>query len=189
MSRLRGGGGRRWGPRRAAGKRQQGDVARTLDGHAEPALVAGTNSSHTPRENLAALLDKLREDVRTLVVDEVHLLDAKLADLLLAEILALAARTAAGTARTAAGSAFAARRSTVRLCFFRFLCHAILPFSLSQKFNSSLRRLFVQEPERESEPEPKRAHCGADAARRAVRAFRRASFGASSLRRGAPSNT
>src|ERR1700722_16003991 len=94
-----GGGAGRLGPRRSAGKRQQGDVARTLDGHAEPALVAGTNSSHTPRENLAALLDKLREDVRTLVVDEVHLLDAKLADLLLAEILALAARTAAGTAR------------------------------------------------------------------------------------------
>jgi hypothetical protein len=137
-------------PCSAAGKRQQGDVARTLDGHAEPALVARANSGHAPRQNLAALLDKLREDVRALIVDKVHLLDAELADLLLAEILALAAWTASGPARTtatwsafaarttvpasgpamAARTAFAARRSTVRLCLFRFFCHTILPFSL-----------------------------------------------------------
>src|SRR5580704_10322906 len=149
MSRLRDDRARCLGPCGAAGKRQQGDIARTLDGHAQPALVPGANSSHAPRKNLAALLDKLREDVCALIVDKVHLLDAKLADLLLAEILALAARTAAGPARTtaawsafaarttmpasgpamAARTAFAARRSTVRLCLFRFLCHTILPFS------------------------------------------------------------
>src|SRR5580692_7589038 len=194
----------------AACERQQGDVPRALDGYAEPALVARANSGHAARQNLAALLDELREDVRALIVDEVHLLNAKLADFLLAEILALTARPAAGPARTTpawaafaarttmpaagpamAATAFAARRSTVRLCLFRFLCHTILPFSLLEEFNPSLLALLVQEPEREPEPEPepKRARCGADAARRAVRAFRRASFGASNLRQGARSNT
>jgi hypothetical protein len=48
----------------------------------------------------------LRQDVGALVVDEVHLLDTKLADLLFAEILALAA---ARTAGTTAGTAFTAR--------------------------------------------------------------------------------
>jgi hypothetical protein len=133
----------------AACERQQGDVARALDGDAEPTLVARANSGHTPRQNLASLLNELRKNVRAFVVDEIHLLDAKLADFLLAEILALAARTAAGSARTttawaafaarttvpAAGStmaatAFATRRSTVRLCLFRFVCHTVLPFSL-----------------------------------------------------------
>jgi hypothetical protein len=197
------------GPCGAACKWQQGDVARTLDGHAQPALVPGANSGHAPRKNLAALLDELREDVCALIVDKVHLLNAELADLLLAEILAFAARTAAGPARTtaarsafaarttmpasgptmAARTAFAARRSTVRLCLFGFLCHTILPFSLLEEFNFSLLALIVQEPEREPEPGPKRAHYGVDAARHAVRAFRRASFGASNLRQGARSNT
>jgi hypothetical protein len=133
----------------AACERQQGDIARTLDGNAEPALVTRANSGHAARQNFAAFLDELRKNVRALVVDEVHLLDTKLADFLFAEILALAARTAAGSTRTtatwatftarttmpAAGSAmatttFAARRSTVRLCLFRILCHNVLPFSL-----------------------------------------------------------
>jgi hypothetical protein len=133
----------------AACERQQGDVARALDGDAEPALVARANSGHAARQNLAALLNELRKNVRAFVVDEIHLLDAKLADFLLAEILALAAGPAAGSARTttawaafaarttvpAAGSAmaataFATRRSTVRLCLFRFVCHTVLPFSL-----------------------------------------------------------
>ena len=138
----------------AACERQQGDIASALDSHAQPALVARANSGHAPRQNLAALLDELREDVRALVVDEVHLLDAELADFLLTEILPFAARPAAGTARTtaawstfaprtamptsgpamAARATFAARRSTVRLCLFRFLCHTILPFSLNSKF-------------------------------------------------------
>jgi hypothetical protein len=118
----------------AAGKGQQRDVARALDGHAEPALVARADAGHASRQDLAALLHKLRKDVGALIVDEVHLLDAKLADFLLAKILALAARAptrAAGTARapfatstsaamtaavapgTAVAAAFAAlRRST-----------------------------------------------------------------------------
>ena len=86
----------------ASGERKQRDVARALDRFAEPALVTGANSGHAARQNLAALLHELRQDVGTLVVDEVHLLDTKLADFLFAEILALAAaRTAGTTARTA----------------------------------------------------------------------------------------
>jgi hypothetical protein len=133
----------------AACERQQGDVASALDGHAEPSLVTRADAGHAPRQNLAALLNELREDVRALVVDEIHLLDTKLADFLLAEILALATRASAWTTGTttawstfatratmpAAGSAmaattFATRRSTVRLCLFRFVCHTVLPFSL-----------------------------------------------------------
>jgi hypothetical protein len=92
----------------AAGEGHQRDVAGALDGYAEPTLVARADAGHAARENLAALLHELREDVGALVVDEVHLLDAKLADFLLAEILALAARASAGTARST-GAAFATR--------------------------------------------------------------------------------
>src|SRR5579863_8142918 len=99
--------------RGAACKWQQGDVARALDGFAEPALVARANTGHAPRQNLAALLDELRKNVRALVVDEVHLLDAKLADFLFAEILALAARTPAWPARTTASRPAFTTRSTV----------------------------------------------------------------------------
>ena len=96
--------------RRAARKRQQRDVARPLDGHAQPALMTRAHSRHPARENLPPFLNELRQDVRALVVDEVHLLDAELAHLLLPEILALAPGPASGTARTAAtGSAFAPR--------------------------------------------------------------------------------
>jgi hypothetical protein len=131
----------------AACERQQGDVARALDGDAEPALMTRADAGHTARKNLAALLDELRKNVGALVVDEIHLFDTKLADFLFAEILALAARAAAGAARTSAWSAFttrttvpaawtmtttafAARRSTVRLRLFRIVCHCFLPFSL-----------------------------------------------------------
>jgi hypothetical protein len=136
----------------AACERQQGDVARALDGYAEPALVARADSGHAARKNFSPLLDELRKNVRAFVVDEVHLLDAELADFLLAEILALAAGTPAGTAWTTAtratfaarttmpsawamtATAFAAaRRSTVRLCLFRILGHNFLPFSLNSE--------------------------------------------------------
>jgi hypothetical protein len=88
--------------RGASCERKQRDVARALDRFAEPALMTGADAGHTARQNLAAFLHELRQDVGTLVVDEVHLLDTKLADFLLAEILTLAAaRTAGTTARTA----------------------------------------------------------------------------------------
>ena len=85
----------------AARERKQGDVARALDRFTEPALMAGANARHAARENLAAFLNELRQDIGALVVDEVHLLDTELADLLLAEILTLATARATGTTRSA----------------------------------------------------------------------------------------
>jgi hypothetical protein len=132
-------------------KGHQRDVAGALDGYPEPTLVARADAGHAARENLAALLHELREDVGALVVDEVHLLDAKLADFFLAEILALAARASAGTARST-GAAFATRAAvtaaravsaTVTTGAFAtrcaagglrllswFVCHNCLPFHL-----------------------------------------------------------
>src|SRR5216683_2148267 len=104
---------RRLRARRAAGKRQQRDVARPLDGHAQPALMPRANARHPPRQNLPALLHELRQDVRALVVDEVHLLDAELAHLFLAKILALASWPASGAARTPATRSAFASRTTV----------------------------------------------------------------------------
>jgi len=147
-----------------AGKRQQRDIARALDGHTEPALMARANAGHPARKNLAALLDELRKNVGALVVDHVHLLNAELADLLFTEVLPLAARTAAGAARTTraafaprtAGTALAPRSTvtarttmttrtttrtmaasfpvrctgrSLRLRWFLFVCHNLVPFS------------------------------------------------------------
>src|SRR5436309_226537 len=144
---------RRLRARRASREWQQRDVARPLDGHAQPALVPGANARHSPRQYLSALLHELREDVRALVVDEVHLLSAELAHLLLAEILALASGPASGpprsartaspraafaprttvpaarTAVTATVAAFTPRSSSRRCCLFRFLCHTFHPFT------------------------------------------------------------
>jgi hypothetical protein len=86
----------------ASGKRKQRDVARALDGFAKPALVTCADAGHAARQNLSAFLHELRKNVGTLVVDEVHFLDAKLADFLFAKILALAAARTAWSTRTAA---------------------------------------------------------------------------------------
>ena len=91
-------------------ERQQRNVARPLDGHAQPALMPSANACHPARQNLSALLHELRQDVRALVVDEVHLLDAELANLLFAEILPLAPGP---TARTASAWPAFAPRTTV----------------------------------------------------------------------------
>ena len=104
---------RRLGSRSASCKWQQRDVARALDGYAQPPLVTRANARHAAWQNLSALLHELRQDVRALVVDEVHLLDAELANFLLPEILALAAWPATGTARTAATRTAFAPRATV----------------------------------------------------------------------------
>jgi hypothetical protein len=99
-------GARSLGSGGAAGEGQQGDVARALDGNAEPSLVTRADASHSARQNLAALLDKLSQDVRALVVDEVHLLDAELANFFLPEILTLAAPRTAGTTTRTTGTPF-----------------------------------------------------------------------------------
>src|SRR5690242_20566110 len=106
--------------------------------------MARANSGHAARQNLPALLHELRQNVGPLIVDEVHLLDTKLANLLLAKILALATTWSSGSAWTSrttfatwsmatARSAFTARsatRTTRSLCLFRFLCHTCLPFRI-----------------------------------------------------------
>src|SRR5713101_1507715 len=138
----------------AAGEGHQRDVAGALDGYAEPTLVARADAGHAAREDFAALLHELRENVGALVVDEVHLLDAELADFFLAEILALAARASAGTAAWPTGAAFATRAAMtaagavsaavtagafaarcaaggLRLLLL-FICHNCLPFTCLQ---------------------------------------------------------
>src|SRR2546422_7242932 len=80
---------RRLRARCAARKGHESDVASALDRYAQPALVPRTHAGHPARQNFSALLHELRQDVRALVVDEIHLLDAELANLLLAEILTL----------------------------------------------------------------------------------------------------
>jgi len=109
-------------------------------------LVPGANARHSSRQYLSALLHELREDVRALVVDEVHLLDAELAHLLLAEILALASGPASGPPRSArttspraafaprttvpaAMAAFTPRRSSRRWCLLLFFRHTFHPFT------------------------------------------------------------
>src|SRR6267142_5671097 len=86
-------------------KRHEGDVPRPLNRYSQPALVSRAHAGHPARQNFSALLHELRQDVRALVVDEIHLLHAELANLLLAEILALAARPSARTTRSARASA------------------------------------------------------------------------------------
>src|SRR5260221_4715822 len=88
------------------GEGQQRDVARAFDRFAEPPLVARACTRHTARQNLASLLYERLEHLDLLVVDEVHALNAEPANLLLAEILALAATArAARSATWAAGTA------------------------------------------------------------------------------------
>jgi hypothetical protein len=90
--------------RGAARERQQSNVASALDGDTEPTLVTRTNAGHATGKNFAALLHKLGKDVGTLVVDQVHFLDAKLADFFLAEKLPLAAARSTWTAARATGA-------------------------------------------------------------------------------------
>src|SRR6266850_1934740 len=124
---------RRLRARCAACKRHEGDVPRALNRDAQPALVPRAHAGHPARQNFSALLHELRQDVRALVVDEIHLLDAELANLLLAEILPLAAWPSPRTTRSAWASAarptFAPRSSSRRRCLFLFFCHTFHPFT------------------------------------------------------------
>jgi hypothetical protein len=98
--------------RGAAGKRQQRDVAGTLDGYAEPTLMASAYAGHAARENLAALLHELRKNVGSLVVDKIHLFDTELTDFLFAKKLAFAAARSSRTTRTTTGAAFTTSAAT-----------------------------------------------------------------------------
>src|SRR5215472_18381927 len=103
---------RRLRARGAACEGQQRNVAGALNGHAQPALVPRAHAGHAARKNLPALLHELRQNVRALVVDEVHLLDAELAHFLFPEVLPLAAWPPAWTA-SSAGSATGASLTPV----------------------------------------------------------------------------
>ena len=102
--------------------------------------MSRANTGHPARKNLAALLYELRQNIRALVVDKVHLLNAELADLLLAKVLSLAAARSSGTSWTATWAAmstawtmstFTSRRTARALCLLLFLCHNFLPFGIA----------------------------------------------------------
>src|SRR3989304_1647901 len=101
-------------PLQLGGKRQQGDVARPLDGLAQPALMTRAGAGQAPRQEFAALLHERLEHLDLLVVDKVHAVHAEPADLLLAKVLPLAATRASRTSRPASfpagsrGASFAA---------------------------------------------------------------------------------
>src|SRR5207244_13040814 len=61
--------------------RQQGHRARALDGVGELALVARAAAGDPARDDLAALGDQAAQAAHVLVVDEVDLVSAELADL------------------------------------------------------------------------------------------------------------
>src|SRR5579862_9232288 len=52
--------------------------------------MSRAGSGHAPRQNFAPLLNKRREDVRTLVIDVIHPVHAEPANLLLPYIISLA---------------------------------------------------------------------------------------------------
>src|ERR1700687_3961212 len=67
-------------------ERQQGDVARLLDGVGEPPLMRGANAGDAARDDLAALRHKGVQQLYILVIDVVDLLDAEPANFLAPEI-------------------------------------------------------------------------------------------------------
>jgi hypothetical protein len=100
-------------------EREESDVARPFDRLAQPALVARAGAGHAARQNFAAILNELVERIGFLVVNEINFAGAEMADLPLAEELALAsARRAAGATGSAPtfarASAIAARRAGMR---------------------------------------------------------------------------
>ena len=70
-------------------ERQQGDVARLLDGVGEPPLVWGAHAGDAARDDLAALRHEGVQQLHVFIVDVVDLLDAEPADFLPPEILFL----------------------------------------------------------------------------------------------------
>src|SRR4051812_13079949 len=94
-------------------KRQERDVARLLDGIAQPVLVRSADARNAPGHDFAALGDKAAQHPHIFVVDIVDLLDAEAATLLPPEILLLLCGnrlvTAGGPLRRAAWSSSAFR--------------------------------------------------------------------------------
>src|SRR2546421_12943730 len=61
---------------------QQGDMPSALEGHREPPLVASTGAGHAAREDLSSLTHEAAESRHFFVIDQVDLLRAEVADLL-----------------------------------------------------------------------------------------------------------
>src|ERR1700683_1133235 len=91
-------------------ERQQGDIARLLDGVGEPPLVRGADAGNAARDNLAALRHERVEQLHVLVIDVVDLLHAKPANFLATEIRLLlrgySLVASGGALSGAAGSSF-----------------------------------------------------------------------------------
>src|SRR3982075_178962 len=71
---------------------EQRDVARALKRDGEPPLVAGTGSGDATRKNLAPLADEAAKARDLLVVDQMDLLHAEVANLLMRFSVALIGR-------------------------------------------------------------------------------------------------
>src|SRR5579863_2837661 len=79
--------------RREWDKRQ---IARALDGHGQQPLMRGAGSRETTRQDLASIGHELAHRPYVLVIDEVNLFFAKLADFAPAKILLAPAARASG---------------------------------------------------------------------------------------------
>ena len=90
------------------GEREQRDILRALDRYREPALMARASARHAARKNFAALLDERRQNLGLLVVDEIDAIDAKTANFLFANEVALS------SFRRSAGAAAATLRTRAR---------------------------------------------------------------------------
>src|SRR2546426_12065598 len=97
--------GRRWYPRVSVrGKRNQGQDARPLDRLHQLALVLRAGARDPPREDLGTLRRERLEQADVLIIDELDLLVAELAELFLSEkefllVLFLAASVLSAPAR------------------------------------------------------------------------------------------
>jgi hypothetical protein len=102
--------------RSAAGKRQQGDVPRLLDGQGQASLVRCTDSGQSTRNYLAALRHELGKQPDIFVVNSLDFLHAELANFLAAKIFApafTATRTAGTRGTTLSTIGPVAKRGTV----------------------------------------------------------------------------
>jgi len=70
---------------RASGERQQGYIARLLDGPRQTALMRRAHAGQASRSDLAAFRHELRQQTDIFVIDRFDLFDAKLAHFLAPE--------------------------------------------------------------------------------------------------------
>ena len=76
-----------------------------LDGYRQPTLMTGASAGHAARENLSAFLDERGENLGFFVIDVIDAVYAETADLLLADVVALAALVRSAATACAASAA------------------------------------------------------------------------------------